>query len=192
VKETEAGQPDSRTGPYIVGTANYSLLGFSYANTEDSGDRTNYVENAAINGPGAGGGAGYSWQLTDTVYAGLEADYLYGGATFSFNGQRVSVVHRWGMSLTTGYHISRDWALTGRVGYRHAYLDLPRGSESAVDGFVAGFAPETRISGPVSLRTELSYSRFENFDVGLGEGIGRVASRKLEMTDLYLSLIYRF
>jgi outer membrane immunogenic protein len=141
-------------GPYIGAS-----VGYGWATANDSLDST------SVNGFSVGGQAGYNFDLTDTVVAGLEGDLNYNNQQGSFTGARTPDSYRmkWDASIRGRVGVDIDGILPyaeAGVAFANADLNAPASTNNTYTGYTVGGGVEFKVSDPVSLNVEYRYSDY--------------------------------
>ena len=152
-------KPFSWTGFY-VGTA----VGYS-AGTLTINEGT-FSSDFGQNGAQGIVSAGYDWQLTQRVVAGVLVDYAFGKVDGSVFGDRISIDNQFAIGGRLGYLLNPKSLLFATAGWTRAKFespDLPQVNTS-VHGFFVGGGLEQALSNNLSLKVEYRFADYHAFD----------------------------
>lgn len=147
----------AEAGPYV-----------GVAVTHDNVGGTGDAEGLAINGVGGSVFAGYNYDLSQNVFAGLEANFDLSSADRDLGGAEIKANHQYGVSGRLGYRVSPGAALYGRVGYQRGRASIDTGSTDThfgADGLRLGAGVEANVSGNIAVRVEYNHTHYYVSDV---------------------------
>lgn len=138
-------------GPYV-----------GVAVTHDNVGGTGDFEGIGANGVGGSVFAGYNFDLSSSVFAGVEANFDLSSA--DIDAADLKADHAYGISGRLGYRPSENVALYGRVGYQRGRLtidnNLPTETHFGADGLRLGAGVEANVSGNVAVRVEYNHTHY--------------------------------
>jgi outer membrane immunogenic protein len=151
-------KPFSWTGFY-VGTA----VGYSDAALALTFDT--FSADVGLNGAQGIVSAGYDWQLTQRVVAGVLVDYAFGKVDGSFGADRLSIDNQFAIGGRLGYLLNPKSLLFATAGWTRAKFesaDFTR-LNTSVHGFFVGGGLEQALSNNLSLALEYRFSDYNAF-----------------------------
>lgn len=138
-------------GPYV-----------GVAVTHDNLGGTGDFEGIGANGIGGSVFAGFNFDLSSSVFAGVEANFDLASADIDVADLKAD--HAYGVSGRFGYRPSENVALYGRVGYQRGRLtvdnNLPTEDHLGADGLRLGAGVEANVSSNVAVRVEYNHTHY--------------------------------
>lgn len=159
----------ANSGPYIG-------VGVTHDNVAGGGD----MEGLGINGVGGTVFAGYNFDLTSSVYAGVEANFDLATAKIGDDTDSLEADYAFGGSALLGFRPSDSTALYGRVGYQRGRgtltVDGTEYSDSA-DGLRLGLGLQADLTEKLGVRVEYNHTHYygENGSTGLNNNQAAVS-----------------
>jgi outer membrane immunogenic protein len=161
-------------GPYVGAS-----VGYGWATANDA------VDSTGVNGFKVGGQAGYNFDLTDTIVAGVEGDLNYNDQQGTFTGADAPDTYRmnWDASIRGRVGVDIDGILPyaeAGVAFANADLNTPAAStNNTYTGYTVGGGVEFKVADPVSVNVEYRYSdygdqSFAGNSVHLNDNTGKV------------------
>lgn len=153
----------AEAGPYV-----------GVAVTHDNVGGTGDAEGLAINGVGGSVYAGFNFDLSQNVFAGVEANFDLSSADRDLFGTEIKANHQYGVSGRLGYRVSEGAAVYGRVGYQRGRASIDDGVTEVrfgADGLRLGAGVEVGVSANIGLRVEYNHTHYYVSDV-LGPDAG--------------------
>ncbi|ABD25747.1 hypothetical protein Saro_1303 [Novosphingobium aromaticivorans DSM 12444] len=154
----------------------YVGVGVTHDNLASSGDD----EGVGINGVGGTVFAGYNFDLTSSVYAGVEANFDLATAKIGDDTDSLEADYAFGGSALLGFRPSDSTALYGRVGYQRGRgtltVDGTEYSDSA-DGLRLGLGLQADLTEKLGVRVEYNHTHYygENGSTGLNNNQAAVS-----------------
>ena len=131
--------------------------------THDNVNGTGTAEGLGFDGVGGSVFAGYNLPLSESVFAGVEANFDLATADLGDRTNGVKADNKYGVSGRLGYKVNGSTAFYGKVGYQRGRLsDYTAGvkTSSSRDALLLGAGVETDLSSNVAMRLEYARSRF--------------------------------
>lgn len=131
--------------------------------THDNVNGTGTAEGLGFDGVGGSVFAGYNLPLSESVFAGVEANFDLASADLGDRTNGVKADNKYGVSGRLGYKVNGSTAFYGKVGYQRGRLsDYTAGvkTSSSRDALLLGAGVETDLSSNVAMRLEYARSRF--------------------------------
>lgn len=151
-------------GPYV-----------GVAVTHDNIAGTGDAEGLGFNGIGGSAFLGYNLDVSQTVFAGLEANFDLSSA--KVDSAAVEADYYYGVSGRLGFRPSENVALYGRVGYQRGRVTTDNGTPTeahfSADGLRLGAGVEANVSSNVAVRVEYNHTHYYVDDslVGVNAGL---------------------
>jgi outer membrane immunogenic protein len=139
-------------GPYV-----------GVAVTHDNVGGTGAAEGLSLNGVGGSVFAGYNFDLSPSLFAGLEANFDLASADRDLFGTEIKVDHAYGVTGRLGYRLSEGAAAYARVGYQRGRASVETGgveTNFGADGLRLGGGLEASVSGNIGVRVEYSHTHY--------------------------------
>ncbi len=199
------------TGFYVGASVSGSWADFDVGQTRNPplvGPETSSFS-AEANGTSFGLLAGYDWQFTPTIVAGLFASYDFNSQGFFFapnpgQGWGVELGNVWTIAGRAGWLISPRALLYGLVGFSGSQValsyndtipnpNLTYAGTDWVGGITAGLGVEAMFGPHVSARFEYRYTNFGAASVG-GTAPGSSGTTTADITEQSVrgAIVYRF
>lgn len=142
----------AEAGPYV-----------GIALTHDNVGGTGAAEGLGLNGVGGSVFAGYNFDLSQNVFAGLEANFDLSSADREIFGNEIKANHAYGVSGRLGFRLSEGASAYGRVGYQRGRASVDTGAGNihfGADGLRLGAGLEANVSGNVGVRVEYNHTHY--------------------------------
>jgi outer membrane immunogenic protein len=152
-------RPFSWTGFYVGGAVGYG------AGTMTFSPSSSFSVDIGLNGAQGIVSAGYDWQLTQRVVAGVLVDYAFGKVDGSFGTERISIDNQFAIGGRLGYLLNPKSLLFATAGWTRAKFedaDFPY-LNTSVHGFFVGGGLEQSLSNNLSLKLEYRFSDYNAF-----------------------------
>jgi outer membrane immunogenic protein len=152
-------KPFSWTGFYVGAAVG---LGAGTMTLSQSGSFSTDIK---LNGAQGIVSAGYDWQLTQRVVAGVLVDYAFGEVDGRLGIERISIDNQFAIGGRLGYLLNPKYLLFATAGWTRAKFedaDFTR-LNTSVHGFFVGGGLEQALSNNLSLKLEYRFSDYHAF-----------------------------